>query len=88
MDPLLKLLMFEHWVEDQMEKGEDIRDISYAVGSFINPQAVRELLNRDNNTFKSTDAEFDEFSRKLIESNQTNVVSSKKKRKRRALTGS
>jgi len=71
-----------------MEKGEDIRDISYAVGSFINPQAVRELLNRDNNTFKSTDAEFDEFSRKLIESNQTNVVSSKKKRKRRALTGS
>ena len=84
MDPVLKLWMFEHWIEDHHDTAEQNKHLSYSIGSFVNPRAVSEQLNRENNTHVADDQEFDDLSRQIVQHNER---STKRKRKRRIVNG-
>lgn len=64
MDQVLKLWYFQNWLADKYEKYEEIKDLGYLVGSFIDPERVKNLLG--GNKHISTEEEFDE-SVKIIE---------------------
>lgn len=61
--------MFNHWIEDQKDKVELAKNHAYLIGSFTNPDAVKHLLD-DGNKHSSTDEEFDESTRMVMEANK------------------
>ncbi len=63
MDPVQKLWMFENWIEDQRDKGELAKNHACLLGSFWNPEAVKQILGSDKHM--STDEEFEETSRMI-----------------------
>lgn len=91
MDSILKIWMFYHWLEDQKEKVEITKNHAYLVGSFVNPDAVKELL-REDNKYQSSDEDF-EKSWQMVQNNsfdlhpniESNDNTVKIKRKRRTL---
>lgn len=87
MDPVLKVWMFQNWLEDQKDKSELTKNHAYLIGSFWNPEAVKKLME-DGSTFHSTEEEFDESS-ELVRNNFTlnniNNLEQSKKRKRRTI---
>ncbi len=83
MDPVLKLWMFENWIADQRDQGELAKNHAYLLGSFINPEAVKQLTDTGNK-HESTEEEFAETI-KLVEnfnkkSKQPNVLPSRRRR--------
>lgn len=91
MDSILKIWMFYHWLEDQKEKVEITKNHAYLVGSFVNPDAVKELL-REDNKYQSSNEDF-EKSWQMVQNNsldlhpniESNDNTVKIKRKRRTL---
>lgn len=89
MDPVLKVWMFQNWLEDQKDKSELTKNHAYLIGSFWNPEAVKELMGQGN-VIESTSEEFEESS-ELVRSNfKLNIGGPKnseqvKKRRRRTL---
>jgi len=65
MDPVLKLWYYNNWLADQYDAYEKIKDLGYLVGSFIDPNRVKDLLGGGNKHI-SSDEDFDE-STKIIE---------------------
>lgn len=92
MDPVLKLWMYNNWLEDQKDDVEITKNQAYLIGSFINPEAVRRALGEGQTIIKSSEEEFDEsteivkqnnlFLENIIGENNTNPI---RKRKRRTL---
>jgi hypothetical protein len=92
MDPVLKIWMFQNWQVDQKEQIELAKNHAYLIGSFTNPDAVKELLD-SGNKFTSTEDDFEESSKMVRE--QTFSILSKnpiltqnkevRKRKRRII---
>lgn len=85
MDPFEKTLMFEHWVEDMRERQDTNKNLGYLIGSFTNPQAVQDLINRENNSHVADEEEFNELSKKIIEHNKDKDKRKVSRRKRKAL---
>lgn len=83
MDPVLKVWLFEQWLGDQRDNTDLAKNHAYLVGSFWNPEAVKQLMNTD--IHKSTDEEFEESSRMVREANlkMLDQEQSKGKRKKR-----
>ena len=48
MDPVLKMFMYAHWIEDQNEKVELLKNHGYLIASFIDPQAVKKIFIAKN----------------------------------------
>lgn len=80
MDQVTKLWMFNNWVEDFKDTDEVVKNVGYLVGSFINPEMVKQMLEAQ--TFRSSDAEFEE-STKMIEREKQEEEGKKPKRKRK-----
>lgn len=59
MDPVQKIWMFQNWLADQNDNAELAKNHAYLIGSFTNPEAVKQLMG-DNNVFESTDEDFEE----------------------------
>ena len=88
MDPVRKIWMFENWVADQSDRVELAKNHGYLIASFINPEAVKQIIG-DGNTKDSTEEEFDETSKMIRDFNVKSLkaqaiqnVSRKKKRRR------
>jgi hypothetical protein len=83
MDPVQKWYMFNHWLADQKDRMELAKNHAYLVGSFFNPEAVKSLL--DQGTHESTDEEFEESTRMVMEAGKDahEVEKSKGNRRRR-----
>lgn len=84
MDPVQKLWMYENWLADHADDAELAKNHAYLVGSFWNPEAVKQLVNGD--THQSTDEEFEESSKLVREftiKDLRNKEKSSGKRKRR-----
>lgn len=73
--------MFNHWVEDHNENVELIKNQSYLVGSFINPEAARKLMDKSN-TISVSDEEFDKFSKELFAEKKEEDKPRKRKRRK------
>lgn len=67
MDPVHKLWMYEQWLGDHRDDAELAKNSAYLLGSFINPEAVQQLMN--DNTHESTDEEYEESLRMVRDTN-------------------
>lgn len=84
IDPFVKMWCFYNWIQDQNDKVDLAKNHAYIIGSFINPEAVRKMLGEQN--FRSTtDEEFEQSTKMMMDSPETeiNESSGKKRRKRR-----
>ena len=64
MDPVQKIWMFHNWAQDQKDHAELAKNHAYLLGSFWNPEAVKDLMG-DRSGFESSEEDFEE-STKLI----------------------
>lgn len=65
--------MFYNWIEDQNENVEITKNHAYLIGSFIKPEAVKELINGGKgNHVESSDEAFEE-SIEMIKNNSINL---------------
>ena len=85
MDPVQKIWMYENWIADQNDNAELAKNHAYLLGSFINPEMVKNIIGPDN-VHMSTDEEFEESIKMIEEMNQKNDENKQiKKRKRHNL---
>lgn len=88
MEPLMKMYMFQHWLEDTNEQVELFKHHGYLIGSFTNPEAVKQMLG--GNTYTASDEDFDEVSKKVAEAiknqgeTEKKIESNRKRRRKRA----
>ena len=81
MDPVQKIWMFENWIADQNDDIELAKNHAYLLASFSHPEAVKKILNNDN-SYESTDEEFEETSKMIRSMNDKKLEQSVRKRKR------
>jgi len=83
IDPFVKMWCFYNWLQDQNEKVDLAKNHAYIVGSFINPEAVKNILN-DENTKSSTDEDFEKSTKMVADyGSEANESQKRKRRKRR-----
>jgi hypothetical protein len=58
MDPVQKIWLYEHWLGDHRDTAELTKNHAYLLGSFWNPEAVRDMTNP--NVHESSDEELEE----------------------------
>ena len=80
MDPVQKIWMYENWIADQNDQVDLAKNHAYLLASFSHPDAVKQILG-DGNTHISTDEEFEETSKMVLEANRK-VEDNKKIRNR------
>ncbi len=87
MDPVRKLWMYNNWLADKEDQAELAKNHAYLLGSFWNPEAVKQLMGIGN-TFTSTDEELDEtadmvrnFNLQALKTQSTNPIKRKKKKR-------
>ncbi len=68
MDPIMKMWMFNNWIEDSNENIELLKHTGYLIGSFIDPKAARELAEKPS--ISSTDEVFEETFKEIAENNK------------------
>lgn len=66
MDPVHKMWMFQNWIADQNDDAELAKNHAYLLGSFTNPEAVKQLMGTGN-VFESSEEELDESSQMVKE---------------------
>lgn len=82
------MYMFQHWLEDTNEQVELFKHHGYLIGSFTNPEAVKQMLG--GNTYTASDEDFDEVSKKVAEAiknqgeTEKKIESNRKRRRKRA----
>ncbi len=88
MDPVQKRWLYENWLADQKDTAEIAKNHAYLVGSFWNPEAVKDLID-DKNQHSSTEEEYEESIKMVMEAgkNQQNNSDGVRKRRRRKLQG-
>jgi hypothetical protein len=59
LNPLLKLYMFEQWIQDQREHYDLKKNIAILIGSFSNPEAAKKMLNASDSTISTSDEDFE-----------------------------
>jgi hypothetical protein len=83
--------MYENWLADQADVAELAKNHAYLLGSFWNPEAVKQMM--DSGTHQSTEAEFEESSNivrdysKALEEIKNTQSNTTRKRKRRLVKG-
>lgn len=82
MDPVQKIWMFQNWLEDQNDDATLAKNHAYLLGSFWNPDAVKDLMG-DGNVYESTEEDFEE-SIKMIRRDDIKKETEEPIRKRRA----
>jgi len=83
IDPIMKLWMFHNWWADQLDKAELAKNTAYLIGSFWNPEAVKQLTGEGSNQYMSSDKEFEETWKMVQESKKVETEAPRKKRKKR-----
>jgi hypothetical protein len=83
----MRAWMFHNWLEDFVDDQKMLENQGYLIGSFINPELVKKLLGADGETFTSSDKEFDELSKRIIEHNRAEDKSLKKRKRKRKVKG-
>ena len=84
MDPVLKMWLYHQWLGDHRDDAELAKNHAYLLGSFSNPEAVKQMM--DGPDHESSEEDFEESSRivrefSLIEDKQKEVPIKRKRRK-------
>jgi len=77
------LWMYQSWIEDLKEKHEFCHDYSTFLGSFTNPDMARKIWESKNPTHYSSEEEFDESTKHVMEVSRQIKEQEKRKVKRR-----
>lgn len=85
INPIMRAWMFHSWLEDFTDEQKMLENQGYLIGSFINPELVKKLLGSDSETFASSDKEFEELSKRIIEQNRSEDKALKKRKRKRKL---
>lgn len=87
IDPIMRAWMFYNWLEDYEDQNKILENQGYLIGSFINPELVKKMLGHGAKQFSSSDEEFEETSRKVMEASkqieEEQQKTHKRKRKRK-----
>jgi hypothetical protein len=91
MDPVLKIWYYENWLADQNDEADLAKNHAYLLGSFWNPEAVKQLVG-DSNVHESSEEEFEESSQMVRNMNLKMLEEEQKKkapvrRRRRQIKG-
>lgn len=81
--------MYQNWLADQTDQAELAKNHAYLLGSFWNPEAVKQLMGQGN-VHMSTDEEFEESTeivRKASEQHRKKNQNNTNRRKRRVIKG-
>jgi hypothetical protein len=78
LDPFMRAWMFNHWVEDYNDNWKLLENVALLIGSFENPEAVRKILGKDSETFRSSDKDFEDTTRQIEEASK--ILTEKEKR--------
>lgn len=91
MDPVQKMWLYEHWIGDQRDDAELAKNHAYLLGSFSNPEAVKQMMN--DNIHESSDADYEESLKmvtnahiKLMEIEQAPKIPVRKRRSRKLIS--
>ena len=59
--------MYHSWIQDKDDQAELARSHGILIGSFTNYEAAKKMLKIDNPDFSSTDEEFEQSTRIILE---------------------
>lgn len=83
----MRAWMFHNWIEDFHDEHKTLENQGYLIGSFINPELVKRILGNDSETFESSDEEFEELSKRILEDNKELDKPLKKRQRKNKLKG-
>ena len=83
MDPVVRAWMFYNWSEDFVDNLELIKNHGYLIGSFTNPEAVQKLMGKDGTTYSTSDKEYEESIKLVVEDTKKDEEKNKQKKKRK-----
>jgi hypothetical protein len=87
MDPLVNRWMFEHWLGDQDDRAELVKNAAYLLASFDHPEEVKSILgDNGENKHISTDEEFEESWEMVKKMNSDKGRPAGRKRNRRVIS--
>ena len=70
IDPVQKMWMFYSWLEDKNDQYELAKNLGYLIGSFTNPEAVKQAMGQGMMRSSSSYEEFEELSKNIVERNR------------------
>lgn len=82
MDPVQKIWMYQNWLADQNDNVELAKNHAYLLGSFWNPEAVKQLMG-EANVHSSSDEDFEESIKMVKDASLSLQVPKTNNRKRR-----
>jgi len=85
MDPVIKMWMYENWLEDYKDNAELAKNHAYLLGSFWDPKAVQDLMGTSGNVVISDEKEFEQSTELVLkdrEKQSSNGVVKKKRRRK------
>lgn len=86
--PVMKAWMFYNWLEDYTDEYKLLENQGILIGSFTNPEAAKKMIGVGVDQHSSTDEEFEETSRLILEqNNRIEETKPIRKRKRRVIHG-
>lgn len=83
LEPVKKLWMYYSWCQDLEDKNEFARSFSIFLGSFSNPEAAQQMLKKDTPDYGSTDEDFEESTRMVLEARKQEERTKPRRRRRR-----
>jgi hypothetical protein len=72
MDPLLKMWMYHQWLGDHRDEAELAKNHAYLLGSFTNPEAVKQMT--EGMTHESSDEDFEKSLQMVKDANRQKPV--------------
>jgi hypothetical protein len=83
MDPVMKAWMFYNWIEDFGDENKMLENQAMLIGSFTNPELVQKILGHGVSKSASSDEEFEQTSRLILEADEQAEKEKQKARKRK-----
>ena len=83
MDEYTWIWLYQSWIQDQEEKHRMYKDYSLFLGSFFNYEMAKNISDKDNPDYSTTDEEFDKSTELMIRQREAEFEKIKHRRKRR-----
>lgn len=82
LDPLMRIYLFEHFVNDQQDKKELLKMAAILTGSFTNPEAARQMIRAEEPDHQSSDEDF-ERTMQMVEADRKRWLADQGRKRRR-----
>lgn len=73
--------MYESWCRDQEEENEFAKSYAILTGSASNPEWARRIIKSENPDFESSEEDYENLSKQMLEENRKPISKHRRKRK-------